>query len=103
MAPPAALALGAVRWEVLAMKKNRSRPSRHEVKMAQALLQTVAIHGVPVNLLAQILGVGRQSIYRRLEQARTELRRAAAAAQRAKESKYTEDYDNQLYDDEFDD
>lgn len=82
---------------------NRPRPSRRAIKKAQALLQTVAIHGVPVTLLAEILGVGRQCVYRRLELARTELRRAAEAAQRAKDRKYNQEYDDGLYDDEFDD
>jgi len=68
-------------------RRNKPHPSRHELVRAQALLQTVAIHHVPINALALILGVTRQSVYRQLQQARIELRRAADAARRARKMK----------------
>jgi hypothetical protein len=67
--------------------KNKPHPSRHELVRAHALLQTVAIHQVPINVLALVLGVARQSVYRQLQQARIELRRAADAARRARKMK----------------
>ncbi len=47
----------------------------------EALLRTVVVHGVPVRTLAAVLGVTRQTVYRRMEQARRQMRRLAAAAE----------------------
>jgi DNA-directed RNA polymerase specialized sigma24 family protein len=47
----------------------------------EALLRTVMVHGVPVRTLAAAMGVSRQTVYRRMEQARTQMRRLASAAE----------------------
>ncbi|MBN2581812.1 MAG: HTH domain-containing protein [Planctomycetes bacterium] len=57
----------------------------HDVRRSrrnEALLRTVMVHGVPVRTLATVLGVSRQTIYRRMQQARVQMRRLADAAER---------------------
>lgn len=58
----------------------RAIPSRQQLRRDEALLKTVMIHGVPVRVLAHAVGVSRQTIYRRMQRARTNLRRACDAA-----------------------
>ena len=53
-----------------------SRQSQHD----EAILKAVLIHGVPVKTLARAIGVSRQTVYRRMQRARVNLRRAADAA-----------------------
>lgn len=48
----------------------------------EALLRTVLVHGVPVRTMATALGVSRQTVYRRMQQARVRMRRLAEAAER---------------------
>jgi DNA-directed RNA polymerase specialized sigma24 family protein len=48
----------------------------------EALLRTVLVHGVPVRTMATALGVSRQTVYRRMQQARVQMRRLAEAAER---------------------
>jgi len=48
----------------------------------EALLRTVLVHGVPVRTMATALGVSRQTVYRRMQQARVKMRRLAEAAER---------------------
>ena len=47
----------------------------------EALLRTVLVHGVPVRTMATALGVSRQTVYRRMQQARVKMRRLAEAAE----------------------
>ena len=55
-----------------------NRQSQHD----EAILKAVLIHGVPVRTLARAIGVSRQTVYRRMQRARVNLRRAADAASR---------------------
>ena len=48
----------------------------------EALLRTVLVHGVPVRTVATALGVSRQTVYRRMQQARVQMRRLSEAAER---------------------
>ena len=59
---------------------SRLDPGNERLRRDEALLQTVLVHGVPVRTLARAIGVSRQTIYRRMQRARTNLRRAADAA-----------------------
>jgi len=46
----------------------------------EAILRAVLVHGVPVRTLAQAMRVSRQTVYRRMQRAKVNLRRAAEAA-----------------------
>ena len=48
----------------------------------EAILRAVLVHGVPVRILARAMGVSRQTVYRRMQRAKVNLRRAAEAATR---------------------
>lgn len=48
----------------------------------EALLRSVVLHGVPVRVMADAMGVCRQTVYRRMQRARTRLRRRAEAEAR---------------------
>jgi transcriptional regulator of acetoin/glycerol metabolism len=58
---------------------------RERIEQDEALLEAVVVHGVPVRTLAQAMGLTRQSVYRRMQQARINLRRAKAVAAREDE------------------
>ena len=58
----------------------RTTPTNEEIRRDEALLRTLLIHGVPVKTLAKAIGVSRQTVYRRMQRARTNLRRAAQVA-----------------------
>jgi transcriptional regulator of acetoin/glycerol metabolism len=50
------------------------------VQCDEAVLHAVTVHGVPVKVLARALCLTRQTVYRRMQRARINMRRAAAQA-----------------------
>lgn len=71
-------------------KNTRPHPTEHQIREAEALLRAVKVSGMSVAMLAHVLGISRQSVYRRLQRARVHLRRAAEASPRdsLKEDEY---------------
>lgn len=64
---------------------SRGHTDSSALRHDEAILRAVLVHGVPVRTLARAIGVSRQTVYRRMQRARINLRRAAdaAAAERA--------------------
>ena len=59
---------------------SRWNRDNRQVQHDEAILKAVLVHGVPVKTLARAIGVSRQTVYRRMQRARVNLRRAAEAA-----------------------
>ena len=58
-----------------------------KIRRDEAFLRTIVDYGVPIRTMARIMGCSRQTIYRRMQEARSRIRQAQAKlrAERASE------------------
>jgi DNA invertase Pin-like site-specific DNA recombinase len=57
-----------------------------KIRRDEAFLRTIVDYGVPVRTMARMLGCSRQTIYRRMQEARSRLSRAQAKMRAEKAS-----------------